>query len=154
MADSDQLAQTANRIATAASILAAAAFIVALAQAILEYASSSTSRIKCTKAAIGITSENKTFGWSFSGWKLKVYFPEIDFSQKKVLEVMVDSERMGLDSTTLPDINFEPKVIGRAHLRKNGVAMQDFKGNVISKNGVVRSQSGIDLGRIVFGDAK
>ncbi|KAF2452709.1 hypothetical protein BDY21DRAFT_155318 [Lineolata rhizophorae] len=82
--DPDQ--QQSNRLAQGALVLAAGAFFVAALQAILEYASSSSTRDKCTEAAIGVSHRLVKYGWNMKGWRLKVQYPVLDLSQKKVMD--------------------------------------------------------------------
>jgi hypothetical protein len=92
----------ANRIALAAAILAAAAFVVAFAQTILQYFGSSESRNKCTHSAIDVSSKQVKFGWSWKFWKLRVYYPALDFDYKKILLLLNEDLKHQIDAPGSP----------------------------------------------------
>lgn len=80
---------TANQLAMAATVLAAGAFVMAFLQALMEYIGSNEARSKCTYEAIGMTAKQVKFGWNFTFWRLRVYYPLLDFSFAAVLDQAV-----------------------------------------------------------------
>jgi hypothetical protein len=99
---------TANNIALAAAILAAAAFFVSILQAILQYTSSSYSRHKCTTAAIGASAREVRFTWSFSSWRLKVFYPVLNFDSQTVMNTN-QSQRYAAINYSLADLAGGPE---------------------------------------------
>jgi hypothetical protein len=75
----------------AALIIAAAAFVVACLQTISQYISSTENRNKCSSPAIGWAHRNVKHRWSWSCWRFKVYYPLLDFSFPKIVELFVNS---------------------------------------------------------------
>ncbi|KAL4886816.1 hypothetical protein BJY04DRAFT_212793 [Aspergillus karnatakaensis] len=84
------LAYTANRIAVSALALAVAAFVVGFFQLLIGNLISSTLRWKTNQAAIGVSARQRTWGLSYG--KVKIYYPEIDFSYRAILAALVESE--------------------------------------------------------------
>lgn len=84
--------QSDTIVALAAAILAAGAFIVAFFQVILEYMSSSTSRNICSSSAIGCSEKRTKYGWSFTSWKLKVYYPLLKMEVNPLLLKFMKAE--------------------------------------------------------------
>jgi len=94
---------SANTISLAAAILAAGAFIIAFAQALLQYFSSSESRNKCTFSAIDVSSKQVKFGWSWKFWKLRVYYPVLDFDFQSILLLQLEASlKNAIDSPKSP----------------------------------------------------
>ncbi|KAF2679815.1 hypothetical protein K458DRAFT_263315, partial [Lentithecium fluviatile CBS 122367] len=79
-----------------AAILAAAAFIVAFLQTLLEYMGSSASRNICSSSAIGYAARQVKWGWSLGSWKLKVYYPLLDMSQRTLMLNFISAELNGI----------------------------------------------------------
>jgi hypothetical protein len=101
--------KTDGLIALVAVILAAGAFIVAFLQVLLEYMSSSASRDLCSFSAIGPTSNQKKYGWNFSAWKLRVYYPLIKMDCNTLLQEFVKSGTKNIE------VNETVKSIQRNH---------------------------------------
>jgi hypothetical protein len=101
------LAQTANHISFAAAILAAGAFVAALLQVVLEYISSSEARFKCNSAAINSTSKQVRHRWSFLAWKMKLYYPELDFDYEEVINAAWKSEGRAVSMSLSLDVEKE-----------------------------------------------
>lgn len=118
---------SANTIALAAAVLAAAAFVVAFLQAALDYSSSSSSRHKCTYAAIGESARHKKMRWSFASWKLKVYYPELDFGFKGILRLFTEFGWQRIEYSTS---------IG--NIRKPGWGWRQVKSTQIPKSNNIR----------------
>ena len=98
----DSSGNSSNNIAIAAAILAAAAFIVAIAQTVLQYASSSASRNKCTFSAIDASFRQVKLRWSWRFWRLRVEYPVLDFGYGRILDLMLSSSLQGINSLTSP----------------------------------------------------
>jgi hypothetical protein len=93
---------SSNNIALAAAILAAAAFIVATAQTVLEYASSSAARNKCAFSAIDASSKQVKLRWSWRFWRLRVYYPVLEFSVRRTLSLMMNATAKSIDGDHSP----------------------------------------------------
>jgi hypothetical protein len=90
-------------IALAAAILAAAAFITSFLQALLQYLSSSESRSKCSRPAIGPWHKLVKWRWSLQDWKLKIYYPTLYLTSGKVLNEIIASRRESIHAVPFID---------------------------------------------------
>lgn len=84
-------------VALVAAILAGAAFFVAILQVLLQYLSSNNARWKCTKAAIGPSSKYRRSLWSFKSWKMKVYYPRLNFDAANLIKEMAMQDLYQID---------------------------------------------------------
>lgn len=92
-----------DRTSLAAAILAAGAFITSFLQFVLEYISSSESRSKCNRAAINFAAQDVSHKWSFSSWKMKLYYPELDMSCFRILQALQEGFEHGIDYSEIRD---------------------------------------------------
>ena len=84
-------------VALVAAILGGGAFIVAVLQALLQYLNSNNARWKCTKSAIGYANKHIRTTWSFASWKIKVFYPLLDFESNRIIEQMMLQRSKGVD---------------------------------------------------------
>jgi hypothetical protein len=79
-------------IAVVAAVLGGGAFIAAFLQALLEYLSSSSGKWKCNKAAIGSAKKHTHTSWDVRSWKLRVYYPLLQFDTAMILhQILIQS---------------------------------------------------------------
>jgi hypothetical protein len=95
---------TSNKVALAAVVLAAGAFIVAAGAFLTILSGSREARRKCGAAAIGVTAAQVKFRWSFSQWKLKVYYPILDLHHSPVLRLFLMSSLQGIEYSPLASL--------------------------------------------------
>lgn len=107
-ASATHLAQLANNIALTAAALAACAFGVALLQVIMQYASSSAGRSKCSRAAIHSTHKRVKYRWDVLSWKMKIYYPELSFKYTDVVTAGYANQIEGISKTLRLDKEDEP----------------------------------------------
>jgi hypothetical protein len=94
--------------AFAALIIAAAAFVIACLQTILQYISSAENRNKCSTAAIGCSHKNVKHRWRCRSWRLKVYYPVLDFQFDSILKMLLFSgEKVAVEKNLM--CSFEPQ---------------------------------------------
>jgi hypothetical protein len=78
-----------NALALAALIISVFAFVVAFFQAVLAYFSTSSSRQRCTRAAIGPSASLGKIRWDFRWWRLRVYYPIVSLRAPDLLKEQV-----------------------------------------------------------------
>jgi len=75
-----------DSFAIAAFVISIVAFVIAWFQGVLEYLSSSSSRHKCNRAAIGNSESMVKWGWNFRWWHLRVSYPILNLRAEPLLE--------------------------------------------------------------------
>jgi hypothetical protein len=94
MDSTDSLSDPANRLSLAAVALAVGAFLVAALQALLQYASASEARNKCNDSAIYVAANGVKRRWSYTAWKWKYFYPQINFHSGKFLLALLTDDSL------------------------------------------------------------
>lgn len=78
-----------DALAIAAIVVSLFTLVVALFQALFQYFNSSSSRDKCTRAAIGPSASLVKFHSDFCWWRLRVHYPVISLRASCLLKQQV-----------------------------------------------------------------
>ena len=127
-----------------ALIVALAALTVSLLQMVQQYASSTATRGKVNRAAIGVWANRNKYGWTFREWRLRIKYARPECSAKLYLNRMERSEKRKTKSTALAEYD----LTWVADVADNGPGLGAHKATLIITRPGDEAQASIPLSKL------